>query len=306
MLHKADENKALAKRRPVFFITASNPIMKSRVHIKSHPLHPILVVFPIAFFSATMVFHFLALVMRNESFDTTSFYMNIAGLVCGVAAAIPGIVDYNYTVPPQSTARRRAMRHGLLNATVILLFLMSLLLRLNFPNMTWPVLFIEVTGVAVMIIAGWMGGTLVHRNQIGIDHRYAGAGRWKEVYIKTKEVLVEVGADDLQTDQMMLVHVNGKRIVIGKTDGGLVAFDDRCTHRGGSLAAGTLICGVVQCPWHGSQFDTLTGEALSEPAHRHISIYNVYMQNEKIMLDINPVLHVLNSGFQNLKDVSLR
>jgi uncharacterized membrane protein/nitrite reductase/ring-hydroxylating ferredoxin subunit len=261
--------------------------MKSKVHIKGHPLHPVLVIFPIAFFTATLVFNFLSFLTRNESFAQTSFYMNVGGLICGVAAAVPGIIDYGYTVPPNSTAKRRAVRHGLLNTTVLLLFLMALLMRLNFPNKQLPVLLIEAAGVSVMIIAGWMGATLVHRNQIGVDNRYAGAGKWKEVYIKSADTnIIEVGFDDLQSDQMMLVHVGNKRIVIGKTDGGLVAFDDRCTHRGGSLAAGTLICGVVQCPWHGSQFDTLTGEALSEPAYRPVHIYKVYLRNDVIFLDI--------------------
>jgi uncharacterized membrane protein/nitrite reductase/ring-hydroxylating ferredoxin subunit len=278
--------------------------MKSKVHIKSHPLHPILVIFPIAFFTATLVFNFLNFLTRNQSFANTSFYMNVGGLICAVAAAVPGIIDYAYTVPPRSTAKRRAVRHGLLNTTVLLLFLMALLMRLNFPNLQIATLLIEAAGVAIMIVAGWMGATLVHRNQIGVDHRYAGAGKWREVYIKSNGGLVEVGHDDLQSDQMMLVHVGNKRIVVGKTEGGLVAFDDRCTHRGGSLAAGTLICGVVQCPWHGSQFDTLTGDSLSEPAYRPIHIYKVYLKNDVIFLDISAEVSSKQNLFpteQNIK-----
>jgi len=40
---------------------------------------------------------------------------------------------------------------------------------------------------------------------------------------------------------------------------------DRCTHRGGPLSDGVLMCGTVQCPWHGSQFDVKTVEVKCGP-----------------------------------------
>jgi nitrite reductase/ring-hydroxylating ferredoxin subunit len=45
--------------------------------------------------------------------------------------------------------------------------------------------------------------------------------------------------------------------VLARTEEGYVAFDDRCTHKGGSLAAGVMVWGTVQCLWHGSQFGLL-------------------------------------------------
>ena len=74
------------------------------------------------------------------------------------------------------------------------------------------------------------------------------------------------GTDELKVNQMKLVHLNEKRIVVCKTEKGYSAFDDHCTHRGGSLAAGSLICGTVQCPWHGSQFDVFSGDVTAGPA----------------------------------------
>jgi nitrite reductase/ring-hydroxylating ferredoxin subunit len=52
-------------------------------------------------------------------------------------------------------------------------------------------------------------------------------------------------------------------------------FDDHCTHKGGSLADGVLICGTVQCPWHGSQFDVRTGKVSAGPAGKAIGTYRV-------------------------------
>jgi nitrite reductase/ring-hydroxylating ferredoxin subunit len=36
-----------------------------------------------------------------------------------------------------------------------------------------------------------------------------------------------------------------------------------------------MICGTVQCPWHGSQFDVRTGAVKAGPAEQSISIYEV-------------------------------
>jgi nitrite reductase/ring-hydroxylating ferredoxin subunit len=138
-----------------------------------------------------------------------------------------------------------------------------------------------------MMIAGWMGGTLVHRNQIGVDIRYAGAGKWKEEYITVSAKKTQVAtADELKVNQMKLIHVDKKRIAIAKTENGYVAFDDRCTHKGGTLAGGAMICSTVQCPWHGSQFDVRTGKVKAGPAKEKIIVYNISEEGGKIFLEI--------------------
>ena len=120
-----------------------------------------------------------------------------------------------------------------------------------------------------------VAGMLFERNQISIDHRYAGAGRWREERHDTAgDVLVLKKPDDLKRDQLMLVHARDRRFVIGRTEHGFVAFDDHCTHRGGSLADGVMICGTVQCPWHGSQFDG-DGAVRAGPAQEKIGTYRV-------------------------------
>ena len=85
---------------------------------------------------------------------------------------------------------------------------------------------------------------------------------------------------------MKLIHVQDKRIVVANTGNGYAAFDDRCSHRGGSLAGGAMICGTVQCPWHGSQFDAKTGEVKAGPAKEKINTYEVKEAEGKIFLII--------------------
>ncbi|MGE7778259.1 Rieske (2Fe-2S) protein [Chitinophaga sp. NPDC101104] len=94
------------------------------------------------------------------------------------------------------------------------------------------------------------------------------------------------GYGQLKTDQMMLVHVDGRRIVVARTESGFAAFDDHCPHRGGSLAGGTLICGTVQCPWHGSQFLVDTGAVKAGPATTGIPVYPLQLSNGKLWLQL--------------------
>lgn len=259
--------------------------MKSRASIKSHPLHPILIAFPIAFFTGTIIFDILALIFVDVVFWVTAYYMQIAGIIGAVMAAIPGLIDYIYTVPPQSSGKKRAAKHGLINSTALILFVIALLLKREPGVLSAIVMILEVLAIVLMSIGGWLGGTLVYRNQIGVDPRYAYAGKWKELYIDKETTPVAAAtSDELKTNQMKLVHILGKRIVIAKTENGYVAFDDRCTHRGGSLAGGSMICGTVHCPWHGSQFDVNNGTVKAGPAKEKIITYIVNEENGKVML----------------------
>lgn len=251
--------------------------MKSRAHIRTHPLHPILVSFPIAFFTGTFVFDLMAILSENEHFDDTALYLLIGGVGMALVAAVPGFIDYLYTVPPESSAKTRASGHAVLNLCMVALFAFSLLHRVASDEPAMALyLSLEGVGLAIMGIAGWMGGTLVHRNQIGVNPRYAFAGKWREEFLTEDAGKVKLGTlSDLKRDQMMLVHVSGKRIVIGRTDDGYFGFDDGCTHKGGSLAGGMMICGTVQCPWHGSQFLVTDGSVKAGPAKKKISTYEV-------------------------------
>lgn len=261
--------------------------MRSKAHVKSHPLHPILVGFPIAFYVGTLLFDSLAIIKDEIAFGLTGQYLHSAAIIAAICAAIPGIIDYTYTVPPKSSAKKRAGTHGIVNSLVLLIFVIALYCKHLNNFSPYLIITLEFAGVALTGFAGWLGGTLVYRNQIGVDMRYAEAGKWSEQYLKEDSGRIEVCiADELKVDQMKLIHTKEKRIVIAKTAQGFVAFDDNCSHKGGSLAAGAMICGTVQCPWHGSQFDVTTGAVKAGPAKEKISTYAVSEANGKVYLEL--------------------
>lgn len=252
--------------------------MRSYASFKGHPLHPAVVSYPFAFLTGAFAFGLAARATRRRDLQIVSDRLVPAGLAAGLAAAGAGVADYINSVPPRSSARERAATHGLLNSTAMTLFAASWLLRRRGTGRA-AALALQGAGAAVMTAAGWMGGTLVFRNQIGVDHRYADAGRWRENTIDHPADLALVAqTSPLKVNQMELVHTEGERIVVARTEDGLAAFDDRCSHKGGPLSDGVLMCGTVQCPWHGSQFDVETGAVKCGPAQEKIRTYPIDRQ----------------------------
>jgi nitrite reductase/ring-hydroxylating ferredoxin subunit/uncharacterized membrane protein len=263
--------------------------MRSTASFRGHPIHPALIPFPFAFLYGAFGFDLLGRLAARPSWWTTGGYLGLLGIGTALMAAVPGFIDYFRTVPPRSSGKRRATRHMLLNLTAVILFSIAWTIRGHageMPGVT--ILLLEGIGLGLLTVGGWLGGVLVNRNQIGVDHRYAEAGKWKEATIKpaSGEPPVVGSVDELKVNQMKLLHVDGRRLVLARTEQGYVVFDDRCTHRGGSLAGGVMIAGVVQCPWHGSQFDCRSGAVRAGPATEPVHAYEIREQNGKLLLTL--------------------
>lgn len=262
--------------------------MRSTAHLEGHPVHPMLIPFPFAYLFGSVCIDAWAQATERPRLFRTASHLNALGIGCALAAAVPGIVDYIFAVPPKSSAKDRATDHAAANLSALALFALSRLGRNHGEERPagWA-LAAEAAGATLLCVAGWLGGTLVYRNQIGVDHRYANAGRWKVQPLIPEGTIVDAAAaDELEVDQMKLVRVGARRIVLARTERGHVAFDDRCTHSGGSLADGSLACGTVQCPWHGSQFDTRTGHATQGPAESAIAVYPIEVREGRVWITI--------------------
>ncbi|MGD9714108.1 MAG: DUF2231 domain-containing protein, partial [Thermomicrobiales bacterium] len=193
--------------------------MRSTAQFKGHPIHPILVGFPITFICTAFVADLAAWLGGWPVLATTGAWLSLAAIASGLLAAIPGLIDYFYSVPPASSGKRRATWHML----VITSALTAIALSWAFRDLTtlqpgWGTLLLEGVGFAMVGWGGWMGGTLVYRNQIGVDHRYANAGKWREQTLDGPpgEWRSVPGAAELKSGQMMLLHVNGCRIVLAR------------------------------------------------------------------------------------------
>jgi nitrite reductase/ring-hydroxylating ferredoxin subunit/uncharacterized membrane protein len=263
--------------------------MRSRASYRGHPIHPALIHFPIAFIIAAFAFDAAGWLSGSSGLWATGGYLAAAGVLTALVAAVPGLIDYIYTVPPESSAKQRATMHLIINLSAVLLVAIAWLLR---QNTVLPAIVVatEAASVALLVPGAWMGATLVSRNQIGIDRRYAGAGKSKEVDLSAPPgVMVRVATiHELGVNQMKLVRAGKRRIVLARAENGHFAFDDSCSHRGGSLADGSMMCGTVQCPWHGSQFDVSSGIVKAGPAHKNLSTYRVTVRGADVYLMLEP------------------
>lgn len=247
--------------------------MRSTMHVSSHPMHPMLVSFPLGLWITSLFFDALGLWWNDPALVAAGFYCLVGGCVGAAIAAIPGVIDLFTVVPPNSSARKRGFLHGGMNVVALLLFAFIAWRRGSAGE---PVdglsLLLSSLGVAGILASGWLGATLVYRNQIGIDHRYANAGQWKERTVESFERPI-ANQKELGEGQMMLGHIAGERVVVAKCNHGVATFSDHCTHSGGPLSDGALIGCTVQCPWHGSQFDVHTGRVVAGPAQQKIDTY---------------------------------
>lgn len=144
-----------------------HPGIRSRVAIGKHPLHPMLVVFPLAFLLATPLAD-LALWWSGDVFwARVAWWMLAAGCAAGVMAALAGLLEFLLV---------RRVRQRLAGWTHLLTAVMALgmaganfTLRLQDPvAAAWPWgMMLSVATAGVVAIAGWIGGTLTFGHGIG-------------------------------------------------------------------------------------------------------------------------------------------
>ena len=143
--------------------------MESRAKLFGHPIHQQLIVFPLGLLVTSFVFDVIYLVTRNSLWTVVAFWMIVAGVAGGLAAAPFGIWDW-IGIPNGTRAKRIGLLHGVGNVIVILLFAAGLMLRKD--NTAAPegfALLLSGVGVVLGAVTGWLGGELVTRLGVGVD-----------------------------------------------------------------------------------------------------------------------------------------
>ncbi|HEX9780740.1 MAG TPA: non-heme iron oxygenase ferredoxin subunit [bacterium] len=92
--------------------------------------------------------------------------------------------------------------------------------------------------------------------------------------------------DDIPVGEFKPVEVQGKRLLLCRTEQGFYAVDDTCTHDGGPLADGFLDGSAIECPRHGARFDVTTGKVLCLPAAVGIRTYPVRADGDDIAITV--------------------
>ncbi|KLI98738.1 DUF2231 domain-containing protein [Luteimonas sp. FCS-9] len=142
--------------------------VESVVAIAKHPIHPMLVTFPIAFLSMVVVADGLYLWLRAPFWAELAFWLNVGGLGFGVLAGIVGTMD----MMSIRVVRRHvsAWNHFIVAVMVLAMAALGVWLRLpDHAAAVWPWGLLSSSVMALLVaVAGWLGGTLSFRHGVGV------------------------------------------------------------------------------------------------------------------------------------------
>ena len=144
--------------------------MNRPVKFLGHPVHPMLVVYPLGLLSTGVIFDLIAMATGNPGFHVVSYWMIAAGLVGGLLAAIIGFMDW-LSIRSGTRAKTVGGWHGLGNLVIVLLFATSWWLRSGVDgNVPSSLAFIlSLLGFGLALVTGWLGGELVYRLGMAVD-----------------------------------------------------------------------------------------------------------------------------------------
>jgi uncharacterized membrane protein len=143
--------------------------MDSRAKLLGHPIHQMLIVFPLGLLAMAVIFDLLAIGQNRGYWSEIAFWMMAAGIVTGLLAAPFGLIDW-LAIPSGTRAKRIGATHGLGNLVVVLLFAASWWLRREAPAAPDAVaLTLSFAGGVLALVTGWLGGELVDRLAVGVD-----------------------------------------------------------------------------------------------------------------------------------------
>ena len=143
--------------------------MESRTKLFGHPVHQMLIVFPLGLLGTAVVFDVLRLVTGNGYWSEIAFWMIAAGIASGILAAPFGALDW-LSIPSGTRASRIGFLHGFGNVVVLMLFALSWWFRRDAPGLAGTfALTLSFTGFVIALVTGWLGGELVDRLGVGVD-----------------------------------------------------------------------------------------------------------------------------------------
>jgi nitrite reductase/ring-hydroxylating ferredoxin subunit/uncharacterized membrane protein len=242
-----------------------------------HPLHPVLTDVPLGAWTAAVALDILDapgdLDARGDGRPST--YGRGAdtalgvGVVGALGAAVTGLTDWHHT---DGETRRLGLAHGLLNSGALALMVGSLALRRRHARREARLL--AGLGYALAMASAYLGGHLVFRQRIGVDHSQPGG---------VDRFVPSVRLDELSEGQPRRVDVEGVRVLLVRRGQEVQALNEICAHLGGPLADGRIEGDSVTCPWHGSRFSLVDGSVLAGPATAGQPCYAARVRADRVI-----------------------
>jgi len=148
--------------------------MESQYTFFGHPLHAMLVVFPLGLLFTSFLFDLLYLWRKDHFWARGAFWVMVVGTTGALAAVVTGLLDYlAIGMPPQ--ARKTATLHLFLGLNVVVLYSLQLWLRRahaapvrEFRRHPWGLLLLAFLSVQAIGVQGWLGGEVSHVHGVGV------------------------------------------------------------------------------------------------------------------------------------------
>jgi uncharacterized membrane protein len=140
----------------------------STAAIGGHPIHPMIVPFPIAFFVGAFVTDLVYWHAPDAMWETFSIWLITAGLVMSGFAALAGLIDF------AGNRRIRALKpawpHVLGNVLAIALSVVNAFVhsRDGYTAVVPTGLILSGLVVVILLFTGWMGWEMVYRHRVGV------------------------------------------------------------------------------------------------------------------------------------------
>jgi uncharacterized membrane protein len=167
--HSVDQTAPLAGFEPIGGYGRTDIPMRAKARLLGHPIHPMLIVFPLGLLTVAAIFDIIYTVTHNGHWADLSYWMIASGIVGGLIAAVFGLIDW-LGIPEGTRAKYIGLIHGLSNIVVVVLFIVSWFMRR--PDPTAPhvtALMLGWIGLGIALFAGWLGGEMVYRLNVGVD-----------------------------------------------------------------------------------------------------------------------------------------
>ena len=222
-----------------------------------HPLHAVLTDAPIGIL-------FLVIVFDVIGQPVAAVWSLAVGILTMLAAALAGSADYADT---DGRARERATLHATLMVLALVLYLISLLLRLGGEGAIDPVPatagWLSVASFLIISVGAYVGGDVVYvlGNMVN-RHAFRGAGT-KWIALEPAEV-DDGGA--IPEGRPVKAKLGINQLVLVREGEKILALHDTCAHAGGPLNEGKLVDGEIECPWHFSRYRLADGHVVRGPS----------------------------------------
>ncbi len=249
-----------------------------------HPLHSVVTDIPITAWLLTAVFDVLWLLApaANLWAARAAQTTTLAGVAGALGAIATGSADWSDTYGHE---RRVGLWHGLLNTLATLLYAVSLALRFGVfggaldlapaAGESATAAILGFIGLAVMLVAAYLGGDLVFGNATGVNHAHF------DPVVEQYEAVAAL-ADIPDNRLYRVIASNGAPVLLIRQGERVYAIGSTCSHDGGPLHEGTLRKNAVQCPWHGARFNIKSGRVLTGPATHSVPRYDVRVREGQV------------------------